>query len=203
MGLNGTSTVQRRRVSVRGCLIAASTLLVGGGVLLVTLRPVQLRYYEWQMRRARFQAYERTKRIEDGFVVAHVPREAEKRYEYYRAKVEELKGLVRRHYIFKHLWVPTKESEGFSRLLVLRCCPNYVDFSSNYPEEPEPMELTVWCKPEDVAAWDDFVARHDVSGDRGVLARGSGAVQESEARSDAGRGLKQPVPSATEVGVPR
>lgn len=36
--------------------------------------------------------------------------------------------------------------------------------SSNSREDwkPEPMELTVWCYPEDADAWDQFVAAHDV-----------------------------------------
>ncbi|MEN6406436.1 MAG: hypothetical protein ABFC77_08190 [Thermoguttaceae bacterium] len=169
----GATTMRpRRRISVK-ILISLATLMVVGGIVVVKHRVFQLQYYKWQMERAQRQAYDGQKTTENGFVVAHVPREAEERYEYYRQKLVELGSITERHYVFQHLWVPSDDSKHFSKLLVSGRCPNHVDFLSPYPDKPELTHLTVWCWATDASAWDHFVAEHDVADYRErFLARG-------------------------------
>jgi hypothetical protein len=166
--MDGTMTMMpKRRVLVRVALISLATLVVTSGILIANSRALQLHYYKWQMQRAWRQAYDGPKTTDSGFIVAHVSSEAQKRYEYYRQKLIELRGIVERHYVFRHLRVPTDDSKHFSKLLVSGRCPNHVDFSSPYPDKPEPLQLTVWCWPTDASAWDHFVAEHDVADYRG------------------------------------
>ena len=154
--------LKRHPVMLGGVLVALATLLICGGIVVFNLRAFQVRYHRWQMQRAWHQAYSAPTTTDDGFVVAHVDGEADERYEYHRQKLLELRDIVKRHYSFRHLRVPTDASEHFSRLLVSGRCPNHIDFSSPYPDQPEPMQLTVWCSPTDAHAWDDFVAEHDI-----------------------------------------
>lgn len=151
-----------RRISMKAALIVLATLIVVGGIVVVNLRAFQLRYYKWQMERAH-QAYLGPKTTSGGFVVVNVPDAAVERYERYRQKLVELGGITERHYSCRHLRVRTDESEHFTRLLVSGRCPNHVDFSSPYPDKPEPLQLTVWCWNRDASAWDHFVAEHDVA----------------------------------------
>ena len=150
----------RRRSLIFAALAA---LLVSGAIIVINTRPFQVRCHEWQMRRAWHQSYSKPLPPTGDGLVAYELGEANERYEYHRQKLVELGNVAERYYTFRHLQVPTGESEHFSRLLLSGSCPSHIDFLSPYPDEPEAMQLTVWCYTADASAWDDFVAEHDVS----------------------------------------
>ena len=153
--------VFRRHPIIVGSIFAI--LVLCGGIVVANLRAVEIYYHTWQMQRAWQQVYSKPLPSNgDGFV-CYAGGESLESYEYHRQKLVDLGRLAKQHYTFKHLRVPSDESKHFSRLLLSDDCPNHVDFSSPYPNTPEPMQLTIWCWPTDVAAWDQFVEAHDVS----------------------------------------
>lgn len=154
---------RRYRVKTRIALVMLAASVVCAIGIVSDWRAVQVRYYRWQMWRAWDQAYGGPKGMEDGFVVVHVRGGAEERYKYYRQKLCALGAIVERHYVLRHIWTRTDDGKQFTRLLVSRSCPNYIDFESPYPDKSEPMQVTVWCWPRDASAWDEFIRKHDIA----------------------------------------
>jgi len=153
--------MNRHPVITVGILIGVTALLVCGGVAAFRVHDIQVHYHRWRMERAH-QAYLGAKTISGGFVVIQVPNDAVDRYEYHRQKLVELRDIVERQYVLKHLEIPTDESKHFSKLLVSRDCPSHIDFESPYPDKPRLLQVTIWCYPPHVSEWDRFIAEHDV-----------------------------------------
>ena len=146
--------------TIIGLLVCGSIVVVY--IVVVYTPAFRIHYHRWQMARAGQQRFSNPDVTPDG-LVSYACGDAYQKYEYHREKLVELGDICRRHYKFKHLFVPTPESKHFSTLLLSGPCPNHIDFSSPYPNKPELMQLTVWCYVMDANAWDDFVAKHDVS----------------------------------------
>ncbi|MCE5302605.1 MAG: hypothetical protein LLF97_05780 [Planctomycetaceae bacterium] len=144
-------------------LAVMASLSICGGVVLVNTRAFQVRYHNWRMKQAWQQRYSNPSPPTGDGLISYSPGDAQPRYEYHRQKLVELGDVAERHYAFKHLQVPTRESKHFTRLLLSDSCPSCIDFASPYPNKPEPMQLVVWCRPADAKAWDEFVAKYDVS----------------------------------------
>ena len=146
---------------------AIATLLVVGTAVVINTRPLQVRYHNWQMQRAWHQMYSNPLPPTGDGLITYAPGEALQRYEYHRQRLVTLGDVAERHYTFKHLKVRTDESKHLSKLILHGLRPKCIDFSSPYPTTPpatpEPMLLTVWCRPADTADWDEFVAKHDVA----------------------------------------
>jgi hypothetical protein len=115
------------------------------------------------MARAWQQRFANPSPVDSNGLISYPCGDAELQYEYHRQQLVELGDILERHYAFKHLQVPTCESKHFSQLLLSGSCPSHIDFNSAYPNKPESMQLTIWCRPGDANAWDEFVAKHDVS----------------------------------------
>lgn len=155
--------LRRYRVKTRIASVMLAASVVCAIVIVSNWRAVQVCYYRWQMWHAWHKAYGGPRGIEDGFVVVHVRGEAEERYKYCRQKLVALGAIVERRYVLRQIWTRTDVSKYFTKLLVSRSCPNYIDFWSPYPDKSEPMQLIVWCWPQDASAWDDFIRDHDIA----------------------------------------
>jgi hypothetical protein len=116
------------------------------------------------MQQAWQDAFDKSKVVKTSAgAIAHADDRSIEKFEYHRQKLVELGSIAERHYTFQHLLVPTDESKHFARSLLSHQCPSYIDFSSEYPPVPVPMQLTIWCDLPDVGSWNKFFAEHDVS----------------------------------------
>ena len=142
-------------------MFAIVAVIVLAIVAILAWPRLRIAYYEWGFYRAR-SAYSAPQTIQDDFGVVEVPNDVVDRYEYYRRKLVNVGALVERRYQLAHVWLHTPEGDYLSRLLVSGSCPSYVDFESPHSSKREPMELIIWCRPEDATAWDAFIRSHDV-----------------------------------------
>jgi hypothetical protein len=131
-------------------------------VVVVCSSPFQIRYNEWQMRRAWYETYEKLPDVHHDRLAGYTLGESAQRYEYHRQRLVALGAVRELHYHFRHVKSGTEASHQLSKLLVRQECPTHIDFESPYTDKPEPMELTVWCFSRDADAWERFIADHDL-----------------------------------------
>ena len=118
-------------------------------------------FHKAQMEQAYEAHYAEPDSLQGGLVGYAEGNEYEQ-YEFHRSRLIELGAVLELNYQFAYLLVPTDESEHFSKYILSNARPSCIEFSSPYPNEPEPMQLTVWCYPEDKAKWDELIADRDV-----------------------------------------
>lgn len=139
-------------------------VLVVGGIVLTTSQTLQRHYHLWRMRSEYLQAYTGEKTIHDGFVVVHLRDRNHNRYDFHRQKLVAMGVICEREYAFRNVRIPTEESKTLCKRILSLDCPPFVDFAGtpySVTSRSVPLQLTVWCWPVDVAAWDDFVAAND------------------------------------------
>jgi hypothetical protein len=147
----------------RRIVIVAVVVTIGAAAWLIDWKDVRVRYHDHQMRTAFAEQFENQEVSPDGLVGFEVGKTTA-RYEYHRDRLVELGAVIKRHYEFRHLRVSTPESNHFNHVLLKEKPVNAIDWSSKWspPEDPIPMEYTVWCYPQDSATWDAYFAEHDV-----------------------------------------
>jgi hypothetical protein len=87
-------------------------------------------------------------------------------YEWSRDELVRLGYLVRREYVLKYINSPSAEADALWRCLAQRFPENMYVQGSSPLAGPKPFRLSVWDTPDRIAAWDKFIALHDVPGER-------------------------------------
>ncbi len=141
-------------------LLLALAVIIGAGVVL--RNAWQVPYHQWRMHASWQQHISQDPQVSNGFVMLDVGR-AHARYEHHRQRLVELGAVTRREYGFQHLLVPSPETRHFGKFLLSPRRPECIDFTYPYPDDPEPMHLTVWCYPQFTDAWDRLFRARDVS----------------------------------------
>ncbi len=151
-----------RRFNSRWSLIVVLSTAFLLAAVVFCLPKLQVPYHKWRMLASLEQHNSQQPQISDGFATINVGR-ARERYEYHRQQLVELGIVIERTYEFQHLVVPSEEAAHFTRFILGSEAPEHLDFSYPYPRRPELIQLTVWCYPELVEAWDDLVRTRDVA----------------------------------------
>ncbi len=155
-------TVMRHSVMTLGRVTFVAATLLLAAMVCLNRRTFQIPYHRWQMQRNQERVFGGPKSVPDGIVIIDVPEDALDQYEYHRQRLVELGAVAERRYRLRYIRARTDEGAHFARVLLSDKSPPHIDFASPYPDEPEPMLLTVWCHPRDVAMWDTFIEIHDV-----------------------------------------
>lgn len=152
-------------ISSRRWLTIAALVVVVAGVIAWTIdwKSVRVKYHDAEMRRAFQEQFQAATVHQDGLVGFEVG-EPTARYEYHRDRLVDLGAVIRKHHEFHHLRVSTPESIHFNRVLLREKRVDAIDWAGKWstPEDPIPLEYTVWCYPLNSAAWDVYFAEHDV-----------------------------------------
>ena len=127
--------------------------------LVLNLPPVSVEYHRWQMHRAFDRAFTE---LVPGTAGTYALGDAYDDYVFHRARLVDLGGLHRMEYTFKNIEAPTAASGDFLRLLLVKKCPQYLDFSSPHPPASVPLSITIWCDPDAKNEWIAFLRAHDV-----------------------------------------
>lgn len=151
-----------RRLTIRVIATAALIAVVVLTLLIITSTPVQIAYHRWRMERAWNEIFATPSPSEWG-AVEYTLGESYDAYVLHRQRLVELGAVCELHYELENVLLRTDVGRHFSKLLLSPGHPPCIDFESPFPSSPEPMRLTVWCYPEDAAAWTAFVADHDAS----------------------------------------
>lgn len=122
---------------------------------------VQVAYHQFQMRRAWEKTFAQPDADFDGFVT-YTLGDTYERYIYHRQELVELGVVTELTYQFQHINYPSAESSDFWKALFSPNRPDCIDFQSPQSnDDPEPMQLTVWCYLRDAPAWDAFIQERD------------------------------------------
>lgn len=149
----------------RAFVVSLSLLaLLIAGIAVWVIRTPEFRtaYHTIQMQRMRHATYANPEAAPNGLAYNRLG-ESHTSYLYHRDRLVELGVMFKRDYRWKHIWSSTDESRHIFKALFSSACPRHIDFVSPCPVESQPLELQVWCYPEDVVAWDKLVAERDVA----------------------------------------
>jgi hypothetical protein len=139
-------------------------LALGVGIVIAVVAnqtSLAIAYHEWQMDRAYRRAYSDPVVHPDG-LVSHVVDEDFVDYEHHRDRLVDFGAIHRIDYRFARLRTGTPEARAMTRLMLSGQCPALVDFISTVLKEPQLMQLTLWCRPDDTPAWQAFFRSHDI-----------------------------------------
>jgi hypothetical protein len=138
-------SVRRARLAKRVILLVLLVIGIGSVLALVANQTtLAIAFHEWQM--------ERAYRRDEGY----------DQYEYHRDRLVGLGAIHRMDYRFGSLRNGTPERRMMFRKMLSRQCPAHIDFVSEVMKHPELVELTIWCRPDDVPEWHAFLKLHDV-----------------------------------------
>jgi hypothetical protein len=138
-------------------LVGFSTAI---GVMLAKDSNPAVAYHEWQMERAARRAYRKPTSHPGGLQSFDVD-QAFAAFDHHLDRLVELGAMARYMYVFSEVMAPTSESRTIIKFLVSGQAPPRVALDSPQPRTKEPLQVTVWCRPGDVAAWRAFLPAHD------------------------------------------
>jgi len=73
----------------------------------------------------------------------------------------KLGAMVKLQYTFKNIRLGSTSADVIHRLLNDQVCPSHEFLTSPYSSEDAPLEVTVWCRPSEEAAWEAFFRDRD------------------------------------------
>lgn len=132
--------------------------------IVVNRATILVSYHDWQMGRAHERAYADPIVHPNGLVSLEVDGDFEQ-YEHHRDCLVDLGALCRIDYEFQQVMAPTPKSRALLSLLRDQKSPAYIDFISTHPRSLKPLQITIWCRPNDLPTWQAFLAAQD-RGDR-------------------------------------
>lgn len=130
-------------------IIAALSLALG---LAMNARSLLIGYHELQFTRA---CANRTVYPDGSVTLAPRP------MEHHRDQLVRLGSVRRIDYRFRHVDSRTPNGHAVTKLLISGLTPPLIDFTSQFSRIPEPLEVTIWCRPKEAKAWKKFLETHD------------------------------------------
>ncbi len=131
-------------------------------VMVVSSTQFQIWFHDSQMHAAWDEIYGKPPDVDEHGMTGYTLDADYDRYVYHRQRLLELGGLRELHYRLRNVRRATPAAHQLDKEMLSKNRPTCVDFESPWSEQPVPVELTIWCYPDDAEAWDRFVAEHDV-----------------------------------------
>ena len=140
----------------RGALVGATLLVVLIALVAFGRRPTLVAWHKWRMEVAH-------RRINEVGAFSNKQSAYIESHDYHRQWLVDLGYLQHRKFTLRYVKTATPEYSQLWELAVnLFPRTDYDGLASDWDDQPTPMVLEVWDRPENMPRWEQFVREHDV-----------------------------------------